>query len=144
MSQEKNDIQENLERVLDTSLDADSRRKALYLLTQARVPALAALARIAMTELPPEEHLENPHSFGTLSRSFELSLRATSIEALDSLSQDSPQVLRLLEEISRLQPSPTLKFFSSVSLSGISQGRPGRLGRLFEQVLADSVSEVAQ
>ena len=122
----------------DSTKQPNSRRQALYKLTQQGLVAKNELTALVKTPIPVFEHLENPHSAGAHQQREEIALRVTALEALDKLSIENPaEIQQALEEIAKIQHEPTLKFLIGVSLEGIYNKRPGKLTRTMDAMIQE-------
>jgi hypothetical protein len=125
------------QRVLDPSADGNERRTALFILTRAGAPAIPALVAISRSAIPEFENSTDPHSLDSLRMKNEISLRVTAIEALDQQSISNPDISAHLFEIAQIQKNPTLEFLVRISLAGIAEGRPGKLGRAIDAMIQE-------
>lgn len=121
--------------ILSPSLDGNLRRKLLHQLIVAGLPAAEALLTIARTPLPLTSQNPQPHSLHEMKVKFERSLRITALEALDKLAIDHPQIAAKLSEVAAEQTDPMISFLAQVSVTGIQQGRPGKLVRMIDRVV---------
>lgn len=123
----------------DGSQPQETRRKALYVLTQMGSVALPALTAVATTPMPVATS-QDPHSLEQIKQSFEAGLRVTAIEALDDLGTDSslsPAVKDSMLNILKVQKHRSLTLLAQISLSGIESGRPGKVKRAVDDLLKE-------
>lgn len=127
------------DKILDTNSKMPEREAALYVLTQSVSPkAENALITLAETALPEYQDLHDPHSAGSQLRTLEMGLRVTALENLDQRAAKSPDVAKGLLRILQKQTEPSLRFLAQTSLSGIEQGKPGRLKRMIDEMLGSA------
>ncbi len=122
--------------ILDLKTPMDQRGFALQRLIAQGLRALPALTRVISAPVPLFAELENPHSVNNARDRFERGLKITALEQLDRLaSQNTAEVRRNLVTILNTQKDPQILFLAQISLLGIQQGRPGKLGRFIEALL---------
>lgn len=132
------DLQSLENILLSSQATQDERSVSLYLLSLSGAKALPALTHFSVTALPEFSHLQDPHSAGSLNKSFEMSLRIATLEAIDHLSEaknTTSQVQTSLQQILKTQNDPTLKMLAEVSLAGIQSGKPQKLSRLIQAMV---------
>lgn len=121
--------------VLDTSASKDMRRLLLHKLVAAGLPAAKQLIEVASSPLPEAAGEMRPHSAQEMRVKYERSLRITALEALDKLTPDNPGLSEQMQNVALVQRDPMLQFLAQVSVSGIQQGRPGKLVRMIDKIV---------
>lgn len=118
--------------VLDVKQSQESRRQALYNLTQKGSPALAALSAVATASIS-----ENLSEY---QQAFEAGLRVTAIESLDELAMDpslSTTVKESMLNVLKMQKHQSLTLLAQISLSGIESGKPGKVKRAIDTLIKE-------
>ncbi len=87
---------------------------------------IVAMTRIASSSLPVFPKASDPHSVDSGLYTFEKGLRITAIETLDQWGAKGVQVLPSLVAIRESQHERDLQFLTSLAISGIQEGRPGK------------------
>ena len=136
-----NSIISKLDDILDPTIQNDQRRKALQTLIEKGAENILAVSKITLTEIPKFKNKNNPHSIDSYNHSFEKNLRITAIEALDLWSTQGIDVEKYLIAIINRQNDKELIFLASISLSGIQNGRPGKLGRFIDAIFDEALSK---
>lgn len=121
--------------ILSPQEKGDKRLAFNFLLSQLGIAGADTLAEIIKFEIPHFENSENPHSAGSLEKAFEISLRITALEALDSLVVENPQLKAKIVGILNVQKEQSLNFLIQLSLSGIESNQPGKIKRFIDKVL---------
>lgn len=125
--------------VTDSTAPQETRKKALYDLTQQGAAALTALSVVANSPVP-EALSQDPHSADQIKQSFEASLRVTAIEALDEIAVDpthTDAVKASMLGVLKSQKHRSLTLLAQISLSGIESGRPGKVKRAIEALVKE-------
>lgn len=120
------------ELILDVKQSQESRRQALYGLTQKGASALGALSTVATTSIPD--------GLSEYQQAFEAGLRVTAIESLDDLAVDpnfSATVKETMLGVLKTQKHQSLTLLAQISLSGIESGKPGKVKRAIETLLKE-------
>lgn len=110
--------------VLDSDLDGESRRKAIYRLTQQGAAALPALRQILLTPVPEDPILN----------AFEVSLRITALEAIDDLAEQGVDVGDVFQKAAEVHDDRALQTLAMAGLQGVQEGRPGKAKRFIEKM----------
>ncbi len=124
--------------VVDPKSSADRRNAAVYILSEAGAIAQPALTKIVVT--PFDDRPGKPHSIQDAKRQGEVSLRVSALEALDQLGASGSDVRASLQKAS-LQKNTTLQFLARIALSGIEQGRPGKLSRFIDASMDEAMGK---
>lgn len=132
---ENAELSEIAASVVDISVSKDTRRLLLHKLVAAGLPAAKQLIQVASSPLPEAAGEMRPHSAEEMRVKYERSLRITALEALDKLTPDNPELAEQMEQVALVQRDPMLQFLAQVSVSGIQQGRPGKLVRMIDKIV---------
>lgn len=125
---------------LDANADGNERSAGIYLLTQAGPAANPYLARVAGAPMPLSKS-KDPHSRDAMARTFEMSQRLRALESLDQRAAKDASVTQWIRKASEDNSDPMIHFFVKQSLDGIAQGRPGKLGRMFDKMLDEAAGK---
>ncbi|WP_413560543.1 hypothetical protein [Bdellovibrio sp. HCB209] len=121
--------------VLSQKVDGSTRRASLFLLTKMGSTAIPELGAVATTPVPVYANSNNPHSVARQAQDMEISLRITSLEALDKLAVQSKNILPIMQQAAALQSDRSLVLLARISISGMLSGKPGRLSRAMDAMM---------
>ena len=124
----------------------NERNAALFILLQARENAIAQLAEVANQPVRGYPNEANPEGRDALQKKFETSLRVKALEALDEMTNSRSSEIKQAAalEVARVasqQTQPTVQFLADLSLSGLREGRPGKLQRFIGRAMDESDQE---
>jgi hypothetical protein len=122
------EIQQLGSAVIDTNQNHSVRRASIYLLSKAGAKAIPALGTIVMT------------NYKVSAQETETPLRVTALESLDRLTDNSKEVLPILEKTIDVQQNKTLTFLASISAGGIRHGKPGKLTRAINMMIHEKLA----
>ncbi|QLY26590.1 hypothetical protein [Bdellovibrio sp. KM01] len=122
------EIQQLGSAVIDMNQNHSVRRASIYLLSKAGAKAIPALGTIVMT------------NFKASAQETETPLRVTALESLDRLTDNSKEVLPILEKTIDVQQNKTLTFLASISAGGIRHGKPGKLTRAINMMIQEKLA----
>ena len=114
------------DQALDERLNDDERWHAAFELTERRPIDVAAVARVASA----------PYDIKSARASFEIGVRLHALGALDRAARDGADVTEPLTRLATANPDQNLRQYATIALMGIEQGRPGKLNRFFDVMLA--------
>lgn len=125
----RNEHRSVVQAVLDQNASRESRREALYELTQMDSgESLHALRTIARAPISNSD--TGPKT------DFEVSLRITALESIDQSRRSPDEIKAAMTSVLRSQNHPTLRFLAQLSLEGQAEGRPGKLSRFIDRTLS--------
>jgi hypothetical protein len=113
---------------IDSTQKHSVRRASVYLLSKAGAKAIPALGMITTT------------NFSESAQATEAPLRVTALESLDRLTENSKEVLPVLEKTIEVQKNKSLAFLASISAGGIRNGKPGKLSRAIEMMIQEKTA----
>ncbi|WP_413294650.1 hypothetical protein ACLSU7_06000 [Bdellovibrio sp. HCB185ZH] len=114
--------------VIDTKQNHAVRRASIYLLSKAGAKAIPALDTVVTT------------NFKASAQETEAPLRVTALESLDRLTENSKEVLPILEKTINVQQDKSLTFLASISAGGIRHGKPGKLTRAINMMIQEKLA----
>jgi hypothetical protein len=125
---EKSDSAAAVTKVLDATASGGERRLALHQLVVRGINARDDLTIIAASSWPDTDSHKQ--------MKFERGLRITAIEALDKMAAtDGAGTTPYLHQVLSQQKDPSLKMLAQVSLTGVAEGKPGKLSRFIDKML---------
>ena len=131
------ELQKLGEMAIDPNGDMDVRNAAVFILSEAGAGAVPALTKVASTKF--DNRPGAPHSVQESKREDEVALRITALEALDTFGSQGTDIRRSLQKVLLNQDNETLQLLARVALTGLDQGRPGKLFRFIEASLEETV-----
>lgn len=146
----RGDLARLAEQALDESANGNARNAALYILIEAGEGAMDPLADIAADPVQVSIDASRDQGMVGLRQRFEVALRVKALGALDVIAGDSQRntkrnigaaVTKRLERISDIQTHPVLRFLTQISLSGLREGRPGKLNRFIDHTFDEGASK---
>jgi len=131
--------------ILSSNESQQIRRNNLYRLTEMGPESIKALSTLATYPVESSKS-NNPHSAESIQRNFEIGLRITALEALDQMvvshSQSTEDIKKTMMLVLEKQETSSLKILAQISLSGIANGRPGKLKRAIDHLLNEKVGQL--
>lgn len=141
--------QKAAEQLLTSILSANEsqqvRRNNLYRLTEMGPESIKALSTLATYPVESSKS-NNPHSAESIQRNFEIGLRITALETLDQIavshSPSAEDIKKTMMLVLEKQEASSLKILAQISLSGMANGRPGKLKRALDHLLNEKVGQL--